>query len=62
MDREAKQRLAEPLLAAPRAKCAPRQTCLLLEPEVRERLVGIGHAMDFLALLHGATTTFGSLD
>src|SRR5271170_4830682 len=33
-----------------------------LEPEVREGLVRLGHAMDFLAFLYRATASFGRLE
>src|SRR6266496_1660700 len=33
-----------------------------LEPEMREGLVGFGHAVHFLALLHRAAATFGRLE
>src|SRR5262245_28719481 len=33
----------------------------VLEPEVREGLVGFGHTVHFLALLHGAAAAFRSL-
>src|SRR5215831_18464627 len=34
----------------------------VLEPEVRERLVGFRHPVHFLALLHGAAAAFRSLE